>query len=195
MSIEKILALMSGCDQHKPMPFSALLEKSGLQPDTLSMVLRQMRYDIPMQINSITLTRDGSTQDMYWPTGVVKHGIGPQGIVISPVKRPTFKPLAQREPPREAQPTTAAPAPRNQRGRKPSELCAALYERICEQPGVTKKELRKYVLATLPDATEEQMFNALRNMCNLSKRIWNDGKHGNLSYYRRGVAIPAGDRI
>lgn len=127
---EKILGLMAGCDQHKPMPFSDLLEKSGLQPYTLRMVLYQMQYDIPMQINSIALTRDGSTQEVYWPTGVFKHGIGPQGIVVNieksiGVARPQATPAKKPVKP----------------VRRMSPFSTEIKDLICAQPGLTMSEV------------------------------------------------------
>lgn len=71
MTQQKILAFLQGCDSQHPMEFGALLKKTGLQPDTLRMVLDQMQHSLPATINSCTLTKQGKSSAMYWPTGAV----------------------------------------------------------------------------------------------------------------------------
>jgi hypothetical protein len=66
---QKILTMLEGCSSAKPMEFDTLIEKTGLLPDTLAMVLAQMQHSLPATINSCIITRAGKSRTVYWPTG------------------------------------------------------------------------------------------------------------------------------
>lgn len=68
---EQILTMLAGSHSQQPMQFNALLDISGLQPDTLNMVLDQMYA--AHSINQATVTRSGIMQREVWPTGMAKQ--------------------------------------------------------------------------------------------------------------------------
>lgn len=68
---EQILTMLAGSHSQQPMQFNALLDISGLQPDTLDMVLDQMYA--AHSINQATVTRSGIMQREVWPTGMAKQ--------------------------------------------------------------------------------------------------------------------------
>ena len=70
---EQILTMLAGSHAQQPMRFNALLDISGLYPDTLNMVLDQMYA--AHSINQATVTRSGIMQREVWPTGVVSNQI------------------------------------------------------------------------------------------------------------------------
>ena len=68
---EQILTMIAGSHAQQPMRFNALLDISGLYPDTLNMVLDQMYA--AHSINQATVTRSGIMQREVWPTGMAKQ--------------------------------------------------------------------------------------------------------------------------
>ena len=68
---EQILSMLAGNSSQQPMQFNALLTISGLQPDTLNMVLDQMYA--AHHINQATVKRSGVEQREVWPTGMASN--------------------------------------------------------------------------------------------------------------------------
>ena len=87
---EQILTMLAGNSSQHPMQFNALLTISGLQPDTLNMVLDQMYA--AHHINQATVTRSGVEQREVWPTGMVKQ----LNTYADPSKRVAPTPLPRR---------------------------------------------------------------------------------------------------
>ena len=84
---EQILSLMTKSHAQAPMQFNSLLDISGLQPDTLNMVLDQM-YDA-RKINQAKVTRAGIEQREVWPVAIVnKANPYRSGVATAPVIPP-----------------------------------------------------------------------------------------------------------
>lgn len=203
---QKILAMMSGCDSSKPMSFETLVEKSGLQPSTMESVLWQMRYASPPLINSATVTRDGESQEVYWPIGIVDHrkafqttinlgnsiASGFSGQRQPPRRSETERPAgssgsekkttstAAPESPMEAKPITIQEAPMNSTTkpavRKASKITQAIYDKIVAHPGIKHADLIKHALKECPDSTEKQANKSIQNLIHVSKKIRAEGK-------------------
>lgn len=82
---QQILDLLKGSSSQKPMPFNVLVDKSGLLPKTLNMILDSMYAQ--HSINQALVTRNGMQQREVWPTGVIEKAVR-QDIVINPNKTP-----------------------------------------------------------------------------------------------------------
>jgi hypothetical protein len=82
---QQILDLLEGSSSQKPMPFNVLVDKSGLLPKTLTMILDSMYAQ--RSINQAMLTRYGVQQREVWPTGVIEKAVR-MDIVINPNKTP-----------------------------------------------------------------------------------------------------------
>lgn len=199
MTHQKILALMDGCSSASPMPFATLAMKSGLLPDTLRTVLDQMIGASPSPINRATLTKGDKTQELYWPTGVVPHRSGPQGIVINPAKRPPYIGRQEQAPAAKVQPNTSIPQKETSMNtntgtsghKQPSELRQALYNKIVAHPGIKRDALIKHALQQCPKATEKQALKALSNLQHMAKKIRLEGERGNYTYHlNTGVIQP-----
>lgn len=91
---QQILDLLNGSSSQKPMPFNVLVDKSGLLPKTLNMILDTMYAQ--HSINQAMVTRNGVQQREVWPTGVIEKAVR-QDIVINPNKRPPIKPYRHDE--------------------------------------------------------------------------------------------------
>lgn len=91
---QQILDLLNGSSSQKPMPFNVLVDKSGLLPKTLNMILDSMYAQ--HSINQALVTRNGVQQREVWPTGVIEKAVR-QDIVINPNKRPPIKPYRRDE--------------------------------------------------------------------------------------------------
>lgn len=191
MTHQKILALMDGYSSANPMPFATLAMKSGLLPDTLRTVLDQMIGTIPSPINRATLTKGDKTQEVYWPTGVVAHGSGPQGIVINQAKRPPYIGRQEQAPAAKVQPNTSISkkeTPMNTNTgtsghKQPSELRQTIYNKIVAHPGIKRDALIKHALQQCPEATEKQALKALANLQHSAKKIRLEGERGNYTYH------------
>lgn len=69
MSADRILSLMKNCDSKNPMSLRVLSKKTGMDIGELHPVIQEM-YDT-RGINRCVVTKDGITDLMFWPTGVV----------------------------------------------------------------------------------------------------------------------------
>ena len=87
---EQILTMLAGSHAQQPMRFNALLDISGLYPDTLNMVLDQMYA--AHSINQATVTRSGIMQREVWPTGMASQ----LNAYADPSKRVAPTPLSRR---------------------------------------------------------------------------------------------------
>ena len=65
----KVLAMLGGASAVAPMLFDELLERSGLRATTLQSILDALFE--ARQIQRCQITRNGQTQLVLWPTGVI----------------------------------------------------------------------------------------------------------------------------
>ena len=81
---EHILSILKNCDSQNPMTFFNLGQKVGIGALALFKITNEM-YDSRI-INRCTVTRDGVTQVMLWPTGMVSAA-GFKALAIPPKKQ------------------------------------------------------------------------------------------------------------
>lgn len=202
MTHVKILAMLAKSSSQKPMPFADLVNASGLLPATLEMVLEQMAHSVPASINCARVTKDGTTQMVYWPTGVVQTG--QQGIVINRKKAtaagfvvPARQPLSTLRPVASTfHPINSLTSTEVSMGAAPNKLNVIIFNKITEQPGITQDELIKCALQQSPASTEKQARKTLLNLVHASKKIRSEGPRGKLAYYvnddvKQPAATPA----
>ncbi|HAF44694.1 MAG TPA: hypothetical protein DCK83_07080 [Gallionellaceae bacterium] len=185
---QKILAMLAGCDSQKPMPFDTLVEKTGLLPETLSLVLDQMQHSLPATINSCAITKGGSKQTVYWPTGAVGNPLSFHQInnrnwqraldEKASVRREEVRPAASTE-----QEQTMTKSTGVGKGAQPSALNQTLYNLILASPGISEDELVKRVLKDDPEETEKHIRKTLANMRLIGKKVRGEGKRGNRQYH------------
>lgn len=193
MTHQKILAMLAGCSSQKPMPFDDLVKASGLLPATLGTVLMQMAHNIPATINCASITKDGKTQMVYWPTGVIEKAT--QHIVINRQKAiaggfsGTRQPLSALRPQASAvQPTTSIPTKEIPMGMPPRKLNTLIYDKVAEQPGIAQDDLIAFALPKVTGATEKQVKKTIANLVHASQRIRSVGPRGNFTYFPNNEA-------
>lgn len=71
MTHDLILQHLKGATSQNPVTLEQLVEKTGLLPDTISMILDQMHNVVPAVINKVKVIKNGQTQILVWPTGVI----------------------------------------------------------------------------------------------------------------------------
>lgn len=203
MTHQKILSMLNGYSSQKPMPFDVLVQKSGLLPDTLRMVLDQMQHTVPATINSAIITKGGVAKTVCWPTGVVTHSISKEFVINANKSAEAGFRLRQSSTPKQKMnpiaPTTQEPImnqetkPRG--GSKPSELNQCIYDKIVEHPGIAHADLVKHAQKECPEATDKQILKTISNMRHVTKKIRAEGERGNYRYHlNRDVVTPPPSR-
>lgn len=71
---ECILEMLKGSTQIAPMLGDTLLEKTGVEPDTLNDALDDLQGR--GALNRAEITREGSTFTVLWPTGITPRAMG-----------------------------------------------------------------------------------------------------------------------
>lgn len=202
MTHQKLLTMLAGCNSQKPMAFDALVKASGLLPSTLEILMEQMAHSTPMAINRATVTKDGRTQMMIWPTGVINHP-GRQMLIINQ-KQLLAARAAWEQQPRTAQVKPSAstlpiPSKEISMGAAPSNLNTTIYNKVVEHPGIGRDELVKFALQQVPGATEKQAKKTIVNLVYSSGRIRLEGTHGKPVYYiaefDKRAAVPASPAV
>jgi hypothetical protein len=202
MTHQKILTMLAGCSSQKPMPFTDLVNASGLLPATLLHVLGQMAHSLPATINCASITKNGTTQMVYWPTGVVEKSTG--HIVINRKKAtaagfaaPARQPLSALRPQASTvQPSISISAEEASMSAAPGKLNIIIFNKVAEQPGITQDELIKFALQQSPESTEKQAIKTLMNLLHSSKKIRSEGRRYKFTYYvnadvKQPAATPA----
>ncbi|MEW5905129.1 MAG: hypothetical protein AB1722_12400 [Pseudomonadota bacterium] len=179
---QQIIDQLKGCSSTNPMPFEQLLDKTGLQADTLHMVLHQMQHSVPASINSASVTKQGKTQLLIWPTGVLRDSI-PYRVVSDQIANRNRELKQQQE-----QETTM---PKNNRGSKPGALNSTLYSLIEQTPGIAHETLVKDALHQYPGETEAHIAKTLSNMVHATKKIVSEGPRGQKTYRIADAPAPA----
>lgn len=185
MSQQKILALMKECSSAKPMPFDELVEKSGLLPDTLRMVLDQMQQSRPATVNSCLISKDGKTRTVYWPTGAVAAAPSFHEINARNWQREIDLKAASTPPQQEPEPQEEDMPP----GKHPGKLSQKLYTLIQDNPGIARKELVSRALSAFPDRTRENVIKTLANLAYASRKVRTEGG----GYYLMDVPCKASE--
>lgn len=72
MSHQLILEHIKGATSQDPVTLDHLVEATKLLPDALNALLDQMYCSIPSMINKVKRIKDGRTEILVWPTGVVE---------------------------------------------------------------------------------------------------------------------------
>lgn len=72
MTHDLILQHLKGATRHQPVTLEELASKTGLLPDTISMLLDQMQNTVPATINKVKIIKNGKAQIIVWPTGAVQ---------------------------------------------------------------------------------------------------------------------------
>lgn len=157
----KILDVLQGRSSLYPMPFDELHAASGLSKKRLNEMLDAMAYAIPASINRATITKNGVTQVVLWPTCVMQARTR-QSIVIT-------KPRAKSRP-----------------SKQMGYLTKTLLNRVNELGKVTRNDLMAYGL-TLADATEGKVKNSLNVLVSNNRIISDYGRKATI-YNSFGVA-------
>jgi hypothetical protein len=201
MSTEQtILSALAGHDAQKPMAFDDLVKKTGLEAAALKDVLQQMFKGVPASVNCAQVTKRGTTQMFYWPTGVVNVRTGPQGIVINP-NHPSRQFLTQRREPAQEHARTPKVSANTTNRSKETEMNAterhtgasplnqAIYDKITVHPGITHAPLVKAIQVKFPEVTEKQILKTISNMRHVTKKIRVEGERGNYAYHLNHGAV------
>ena len=99
MASDKLLALLAGHDSKRPMAFDDIVAASGLQAETVQMLMDHLFHSVPSAVNRAEITRYGKTQMFYWPTGVVVSFKGDQKAAFQYIRQKMWN-ARQAQPPR-----------------------------------------------------------------------------------------------
>lgn len=179
----QILALLKGHDAQHPLCFDALVQKSGLEEDTLKMVLQQLFDSQPRPINCAQITKGGKTYMVYWPTGEIAR-----------LSFHTYTPMQPRTASAPTKPTdqgdhmnTNAKSPRASRH---SALRELLIQLITATPNQTCEELYWQVWKKHPDMARKPFSKQLWDMVNVSKQLQKEGRAQAARYRLTGQPAP-----
>lgn len=166
MSHEKILAMLKGCDAQKPMTFDALQERSGLERSTLEMILDALYNG--HAINRAVVMRDGKTQSMVWPTGVVSQVVNFNGAAFTGAAHPgTFVPMP-RSPIQNAAHAPAG-APTSKKGAAMEKVTQQhVIDMVTAQPGIARAEVMTR-LTHVDGDNKKQVMSAISNALHSQK--------------------------
>jgi hypothetical protein len=162
---DRIRKALRNASSQKPVPERKLVGLGA--PDEVRKVLAGMYAE--RQVNNCSITRNGITETVWWPTGVIALPSGPQGITINQSASLRYRQLAAAAPakPITEQEKDMAPATSN--------LRTTLYDKIVVTPGILRTELVKHALEKCPGTTEKLAVKTIGNLVT-AKKIRLEGK-------------------
>lgn len=153
MTHDLILQHMQGATQHQPVTLDELASKTGLLPDTISMILDQMQNTLPAVINKVKVIKNGQTEIIVWPTGAIQptfwRDFKLAGSKTPPPKRVETNPNHQPKEPAMDDTMKATPA-RARAGDEPQPRSLQILRYIEQHPGCSTYEVQKALKITAP---------------------------------------------
>ncbi len=153
MSHALILQHLKGATSQDPVTLEQLVEKTGLLPDTINMILDQMSNVVPAVINKVKVIKNGQTKIVVWPTGAIQPPVWRDFRVAAsktpPPKRVETNPHHQPKEPAMDDTMKAAPARASAGDAKPPRSLQILRY-IEHHPGCSTYEVQKALKITAP---------------------------------------------
>lgn len=153
MSHDLILQHLKGATSQDPVTLEQLVEKTGLLPDNINMILDQMNNVVPAVIGKVKVIKNGQTKIVVWPTGAIQPAVWRDFRVAAsktpPPKRVETNPQHQPKEPAMDDTIKAAPARTSADNEKtPRSLQILRY--IEQHPGCSTYEVQKALKITAP---------------------------------------------